>query len=356
MTSLSVSDLASIVSKLGEGAEEAIDQLRTRREQAMRAVRATVLAAPMNEIAATTWRAVADATTRMDHEVGILDEASKLLELVRADDRRATPPALVTAFSDLAVAPEPDPPADGVYVPLKLTMPKEIGAETPIQGPIGNCYFVAALCAAAHRAPQLLRGAARVQQGMVVVTLGRRQLVVKQTLPINGALELAGARSSDGTTLIPYLEKAFAVDKGRYGEIDKGGRPMDALEWITGVPAEEKATHKLGRNKLHRLLASPDLLVVASSRTLSDVEPHSPEFKEWLAGRYEELKILETHAYTVLGVQDGHVTLHNPSALTRPARIPQNMFMPLFFRVSWCGIPKPHDSATQSHASGGDGP
>jgi Calpain family cysteine protease len=189
-----------------------------------------------------------------------------------------------------------------------------VSADDPMQGQVGDCYFISSLAALAHARPELLaRAITANDDGTFTVTFHERKagattthpvaITVDGTLPTKrGQLEYATAR--DAHELWPMLfEKAYATWKGGYDAIE-GGMAATALEALSGargaffpVTAESSAGSVF--TKLKDACADGGCVVALS--------------KPWSPSRQG---VVADHAYTVLGVKEENgqklVQLRNP--------------------------------------------
>lgn len=187
-------------------------------------------------------------------------------------------------------------------------------ADDPLQGQVGDCYFISALAAVAKSNPQLLANAVRTNRdGTYTVTFHERGPKETKTRPVeitidgsfatqHGRLEYAAARETK--ELWPQIfEKAYAQWKGGFDAIE-GGMGATALEALTGKQtdffpvtseSDPAATFKRISDAVKRGAA-----VVACSKT----------WDPGVAG------MVADHAYTLLGVSEKNgqklVQLRNP--------------------------------------------
>lgn len=240
------------------------------------------------------------------------------------------PPATAEAPGRPLPRPAPEPElTDGVrYATHPLTFPAAVGTAFARQGSISDCHLVAALCAVAGRAPWLLPVVTASGDG-VVVDVPRRRYRLRPTLPVDaGSGRLAYACSPDGSTLVPYVEKAFAVYGGGYPVLARGGLPVEALYWLTGRPSYLLRVPRAGDDIVAALVESGEP-AVACSRPLDD------DAGAAAALRYRLAPV--AHAYAVRGLDaDRRVLLHNPWGRRHPRPVPLDVFRTLFTRIDWC--------------------
>lgn len=195
-------------------------------------------------------------------------------------------------------------------------------ADDPMQGQVGDCYFISSLVSIAKARPDLLKKAIRDNgNGTYTVTFQSRpvrglptvpvEITVDTMLPVRrGKPEYAAARNPN--ELWPLLfEKAYAAWKGSYDKIE-AGMAANALEALTGgTPAffvvstamqEDAVFEKL------KMVNEPGNCVVALSK------PEDTGIDGMVAD----------HAYAVLGTEerDGrkYVKLRNPWGSFEPGR------------------------------------
>lgn len=221
-------------------------------------------------------------------------------------------------------------------------MPEKLDIGTVRQGQLGDCSLIASIDAVAHRDPDRVAGLVKVGEGgEVVVSAGSGE-------PMSGALphqedpakrwaNEAGdvyANSADGSTLGPFIEKAYARDIGGYDRLDQGVWPRDALRYVSGRPAVQEATADMSDARLEHVLG-PECAAVAHAPERGDDDPLAP-----LADDYEVVTEGH-HAYAVRGTDDtGRVMLHNPWGIRHPRPMPSQVFRQLFPVVSSCEVKK----------------
>lgn len=197
-----------------------------------------------------------------------------------------------------------------------------ISARDVVQGHAGDCYFVSTLSAAAKQRPSLITNAiTKKADGSFVVRFYARGADGKASpvyIPVDRELarNRAGthyARSSSSRELwVSVLEKAYAKWKGGYEKIGNGGAPTDAMFALSGKDGSYRPTADAGASATFSQLRSAlqqKQLVVAGTRS---------------GPQYKGTGIVQSHAYTVLGVteKDGvqRVLLRNPWGRTEPGQ------------------------------------
>ncbi|TDC50817.1 hypothetical protein E1212_13785 [Jiangella ureilytica] len=279
--------------------------------------------------------AVDDAADRTLHAVDA--EARRLRGLLRDSPPAGRRPPFLAPSGTPAGGPspvpgltvEPEVTAGVEYAGRPLTHPVAVDVRFARQGGISDCHLVAALGAVADRAPELLPRATAGDDVVLVDVPGRRYRL-RATLPVDGGSgRLAYAHSPDHSTLVPYVEKAFAVYAGGYPVLGEGGLPVEALHWITGRPCWLLRLPRAPDEALTALITSRRP-AVACSRPFDD-DPADAA----LAVRYGLSPV--GHAYAVCGLDpEGRVLLHNPWGLRHPEPLPLGLFRRLFTRIDWC--------------------
>lgn len=252
----------------------------------------------------------------------------------------ATPPgvpvgrALPRPFAEPAlpgVPAEPELP-DGVeYAPVAFVAPTVVDIDLPRQGEINDCHVVASLCAVAHHAPGLLLASVRAHGDGVMVHAAGHDHRLAATLPVDGSGRLLFARSPDQSTLVPYLEKAYAAHLGGYPVIGRGGYPYQVLAWLGSRMSRLLLVGDASTAELTAVLSSGHPAVACSW-------PLGPGDPEIATSRLYGLA-QGGHAYAVRGLDtEGRVLLHNPWGIRHPEPLPLDVFGRLFTRVDWCEL------------------
>lgn len=187
-------------------------------------------------------------------------------------------------------------------------------ADDPLQGQVGDCYFISALAAVAKSQPELLAQAVTTNRdGTYTVRFFERKNGDPSPKPVSvtidgnfanrfGRLEYAAARETK--ELWPMIfEKAYASWKGGFGDIE-GGMSATALEALTGAkpgffPVTTESKPEAIAAQLEAALAQRGAVVALS-------KPWEPSVQG----------VVADHAYTVLGVEkrggETFVKLRNP--------------------------------------------
>jgi hypothetical protein len=189
-----------------------------------------------------------------------------------------------------------------------------VSADDPLQGNVGDCYLVSSLASVAQAHPELLEKNLKTNRdGTYTVTFYARADMAGAAKPVSvtvdgdfpqvgGTLEYISAREPRELWPLIY-EKAYAVWKGGYGEIESGMGAM-ALEALTGArpayfPITGDADPKAIFAQVKAAVADKGCVVALSQPFGSDVR-----------------NMVDDHAYSLLGVveKDGQqlVKLRNP--------------------------------------------
>lgn len=220
--------------------------------------------------------------------------------------------------------------------------PEHLDISTVRQGQLGDCSLIASIDAVAHRDPARIADLVKVQKnGDVVVSAGSGEAMSARLPHVENPAERwqneAGdhfAHSKDGSTLGPFLEKAYARDIGGYDKLGEGIWPKDALRYLSGNPAVQESTATMSEDRLRRVLG-PECATVAHAPERGDDDALAP-----LADDYEVVTEGH-HAYAVRGTDaDGGVLLHNPWGTRHPRPMPPGVFRQLFPVVSSCEMKK----------------
>lgn len=211
---------------------------------------------------------------------------------------------------------------------------------------LGDCWLLGSMAAIAHTRPQLLEQAITDHgDGTYTVRLhgeGRDGELQAEDVRVQGSLPHtadgrdAYAQRQDPQELwVGIVEKAFAVWKGGYGQLD-GGIPGDALTALTGQRSHTSFTEDTGAEELGGTLreaAGAGQPMVAASRADLSLERGG---------------IVPGHAHTVLAVDEEGgqtwLTLRDPFARYEPGgngprdgvfRVTLDEFRQRFQYTSW---------------------
>jgi hypothetical protein len=232
------------------------------------------------------------------------------------------------------------------------------GADTVRQGEISDCYLIAAANSIADRSPELLESAVRDEGDHATVRLYDdgvpTDITVDKQLPTNGDHEPSFATpGGDSESIGPgLLEKAFAANRGNgeyFNDPDdgrsaltggnhgiEGGYPADALEILSGVPAERGWPEDMTPQEITDVCGGDSPAVASSYPVLG---PNHPAFDAATEAERQDLRdqygVVDEHAYSVVGVSDDGVVLSNPWGLDHPDPVPVGDFQKLFVGLTW---------------------
>jgi hypothetical protein len=117
-----------------------------------------------------------------------------------------------------------------------------------VQRALGDCFFLASLASLAQRRPEDVEAAIRRQPGGTFAVrlfhrdraagaLLPREVVVDDLLPEAHGQPLHAAVRAGRGLWVALFEKAYALQRGGYGVIDRGGAAVAAIESLTGRSA-----------------------------------------------------------------------------------------------------------------------
>ena len=195
-----------------------------------------------------------------------------------------------------------------------------IGFDDPLQGQVGDCYFISSLAAVAKADPQVLADAVKTNRdGTYTVTFFERKTADAKPTPTQvtidgsfatrrGQLEYAAARETK--ELWPLIfEKAYAQWKGGFGAIE-GGMGATALEALTGKPTGFLPV--TSDSKPGEVFARIKSALEAGGAVVACSKPWDPS----------EQGVVADHVYTLLGVEERNgqqlVKLRNPWGQREP--------------------------------------
>ncbi|WIX98520.1 C2 family cysteine protease [Amycolatopsis mongoliensis] len=182
----------------------------------------------------------------------------------------------------------------------------------PVQGGLGDCYFIAALSAVAWARPYVIANRPRVtgpqQQDFVdhidFYSGGLKAIEVSERMPlVQGSHAWIYARSSEPGEIWPAVyEKAYAkwktgdaTDEPDYGPI-AGGWPVIATTELTGLPGQTTTCGDVSADDIWATVRSHSL----SCRTFNPMTAWT-----WCQTPtpvdYSDTGIYAYHAYTILG-------------------------------------------------------
>lgn len=226
-----------------------------------------------------------------------------------------------------------------------------------VQGDLGDCWLISSLGAVADRRPDVVSdvveeksdGGWRVSLHEVEkdratgdwVPTGRRvhlditqELPVKQSEPNEAAFADA---NTAGASWAGGLEKAFAgldrtwdsqrhsenVKGTGYARLDKGGRPIDSVEVLAQLTGERAGLIHFDKD------AASDQATEAKLRELLD--ENRPITVGTVPSDRQDGRLPHglwgPHAYEVVDIDNGQVTLHNPWGMAHPTPMSIRDFM-----------------------------
>lgn len=198
------------------------------------------------------------------------------------------------------------------------------------------CHLVAPLAGFAHRDPDLLLNAVRLDRGKVVVTVPGGQYRLEPTLPADIATgQVASIDMTDGHTLMAFIEKAFAVECGGYDQLEFRS-PSDAMAWLGGRTVGAELSRDFEPDELRQLLSHPDRILTTATIRLSDPDLGSDAA---LARRHGAAVTEDSgHAFTLRHVHNGLIYLRNTWGHSDPKPIPIADFPKVFPVVYWVAL------------------
>ncbi len=215
----------------------------------------------------------------------------------------------------------------------------------PIQGPIGNCYLVAAFGGVAAKNPEKIEQALR-DNGNGTYTasfsepswfgkLKTVEVLVDGQLPMSSGRPLYAKSSEKMELWVALLEKAYAQWKGGYEAIGNGGAPGEVMSAILGTPNSYTTVRKD---------SSIDHLYNVLATAMNEGQcACAGTYGEERSSLYTGTGIYACHAYSILGVgeENGakYVELRNPWGQSEPAgdgvddgifKLPMEKFVQLY--------------------------
>jgi len=202
------------------------------------------------------------------------------------------------------------PDARHFDVPLFTKRPRAFDV---LQSELSDCYLASAAAAIAHVRPECIEraiapvGSARYRVRFKLGTDYRpHDVIVTSDLYVRPSGDLLYGRSR-GSLWWPVLEKAFAVLKGSYKDLGRGGTSHRVFQLL------------LGRPPRHFFLTPADRELVWSELVEASAARRpvvAGTYPTWSARRFHATGIVPDHAYAVLGcIDEGgvrKVTLRNP--------------------------------------------
>ena len=203
------------------------------------------------------------------------------------------------------------------------------------QGALGDCYYVAALAAVAHRDPKAIEDAVK-DNGDGTYTCrfypkvggAPKHVDVDGELYVNasGAPKYAkseDAKEPDKMELWPaILEKGYAAFKGDFDEMGNGGKVSTVLQNLYGqktkyVPIQERTLDNLWKFISEAKKGSWPMVALTFGKKHEDAK-----------ALYKGIKLYPSHAYSILDSRkengQRYVTLRNPWGKSEPGNDGKN--------------------------------
>lgn len=224
------------------------------------------------------------------------------------------------------------------FVPAPLTVPTTIDMNIAVQaGVVGNCRFVGAIRLLAEAKPQRLPTMAVSDplnpDDYVLVRVATGEYRLRATLAWDGNSDApAGVTSPDGTTLVPYIEKAAAAHFGALNDLHQV-RAESALAWLVGKDSvEHHEQADLSDSEFAAALSQPACIVAVNSTS----HPRPPD-----ADALAQSGLVEGHAYNVAALDstDRTVALSNPWGILDPDPISFETLRKLNIELTWIKNP-----------------
>lgn len=225
---------------------------------------------------------------------------------------------------------EPVIPKRARYVPAPLRLPEVIDINLAHQGR-KTCYFAAAVDAIAHRRPHLLAGVARPEGDEVIVTVRGGIYRMPATLPVDATTgEPVYSFSLDGSTLVPYLEKAAATHFGSYLDIALGS-PIAVMLWLGGAnpTVSYYCASEVEEDELQQTFPREEPACLSIAPTRRDGSPVP-------AALLDRLDLSTGHTYIVDKVdRHGDVVLRDQQVEHQPKAVSMRELRELDAQVAW---------------------
>ena len=241
---------------------------------------------------------------------------------------------------DFTVVGEPDLPPGVRYEPTPLLLPRApIDVDFARQGRLGNCYAIAAVNAAAQAVaqshPEVFIDMVKPDpedENFVIVTVHGGTYRLPATLPVD---ESTGrevfSTSPDGSTVVPYLEKAAAAHLGSWNDL-VSGYEIYALWWLIGD--RYPYWHRFGVSQM----TDEDVHAVMTSGEPAFITIPARRADKGRVAALSRLDLVDGHAYTVRNDHPptGH-RLHNPWQRFHPNPVGPDDLRTLGAVLSWAG-------------------
>ncbi|MCF0199666.1 MAG: hypothetical protein HUK02_10155 [Bacteroidaceae bacterium] len=201
----------------------------------------------------------------------------------------------------------------------------------PMQGALGDCYFICSLCSVAWSRPYVIVNATcPAEDGnednpyhMISFYNDKNKLEsveVSELLPVQaGSLDYKFARSSEEKEVWPaVMEKAYvkwrtggASDRPFY-ELIEAGDPVEACRHLIGGKKTYRYTDGTGAQMLFKFVTDNSLFGRTVNPMVAWTRPSQPE-----GYNYADAHLVAGHAYSVLGYiitddEERYIVLRNP--------------------------------------------
>ena len=237
---------------------------------------------------------------------------------------------------DFTVAGEPDLPPGFRYEPTPLLLPGvQIDVDFAKQGRLGNCYLISAINAVAQWDPDAFTDMVKPDpddENFVIVTVHGGTYRLPATLPVDAQTgREVFSTSPDGSTVVPYLEKAAAAHLGSWNDL-AGGNPIYPLWWLVG----DRYGHF--NSFFVNDMPDADVRAVMTADKPSCVAVPAGGADEGRVSVLSKLNLVEGHGYTVRKglLPTGH-KLHNPWLRLHPNPLEPHDLRALGAVLIWAG-------------------
>lgn len=239
-------------------------------------------------------------------------------------------------LGDFTVAGEPDLPPGFRYEPTPLLLPGAlIDIDFARQGQLGNCYLISAINAVAQSDPDAFTDMVKPDpddENFVIVTVYGGTYRLPATLPVD---ERTGrevfSTSPDGSTVVPYIEKAAAAHMGSWDYL-VSGNSIYALWWLIGDRHPHFNSFSVAE------MTDADVRAVMTSGRPACVIVPSGRADEGRVSALSRLDLVDNHVYTVRKdlPPTGH-WLHNPWLALHPKAVEPHDLRALGAMLTWAG-------------------
>lgn len=245
---------------------------------------------------------------------------------------------------DFTVPGEPDLPPGFRYEPTPLLQPGvKIDVDFAQQVWLGDCYIVSAINAIAQWDPGAFADMVTPDphdESFVIVTVHGGTYRLPATLPVHENGKEAFSTSPDGSTVVPYIEKAAAAHFGSWAELE-GGKPIYPMWWLIG--------DRLAHFNMFSTKDIPDAdihaVVTAAAPAAVSIPTGGPDGDR--VSMLSRLNLVDGHGYTVRNDHPkGGYKMHNPYLRLHPGPLSTRDLRALGAVLIWAG-----DSAYEPPAS-----